>query len=365
MRKIYLFILFFIFLTVSIFAQSAIDRANSLSITEKGANIQISFRSKTPLEYSLQKENGGLGFLFKSINFDPKDLQLYPIDRGIVDSVKISNRGGDALIFVKSMLPPVAKIEFTSLPDGQMTLIKIAYAAPKKSPFRAIKRKNDYRAGVSQLQDYVVMVDAFKKPTARPNLFEKVKVADIKKGKKENIALITSGVNPSIEKSSAKYRAFMPIEKSSNIKISFSNRPIPEILKILASKTNKNIIIAPSVTGDKSVEFKDITPEEAMINLLKGTPYQMKIVRNTIIVGSSDSINSLSRSALISNEATKKIVCVLKNIRGEKIIQELKQNFPNVKYIFHPNLNAFELEGYLDELEEVERFLDFNDSKEN
>ncbi len=334
----------------------------SFLITDKSINMTIV--GSAQFKHVITEKDGYITISIPSFVFTPSSLAHLEIHKGLVETIDIKNVSGIAMITIRTILIPDYKT--FSADKGKLRTVNfvISYAIPKSNVVkRAIKTRNTYKAGVSMLTDMGIVLESTSKPAVGEKSFlpvEKMPVAEMKKGLKDNIGLIMTGERPSVEKKDIKvinFNAF-PIEKRESIRISFVNKDLAEILKILASKTGKNIIVSPLIKGRKSIEFKDMTPEEAMNSLLSQTDYEIRIRKDTILAGPPEALDNIlaeGRSLTGTGAALKKIF-VLRKIRGERVIKMFESFFPGVSYTFYPKLNTFEINGNEGHMDNIDKF---------
>ena len=359
--KYILKILFLIFFIISpVFAQHL-----PYVLNQTPEDVVITIYSKSEITYKSQKTGNILTLTVDSKDIVPSKSVFEQIDKGLINHLKISFEQEKAQLRIDSISIPKWTYD---IKKGEAIIFKISYSQTDERASvktRAIKTKNTYKAGESILKDLSVILDASERQTAVSDKivpFTKTPIADLKLGLKDNLSLITSQKGkpqPLKIGDKAKFldTGFLPFEKSESINLIFNNKDIAEILKILTEKTDKNLIVSPSVKGKRSIEFKDMSPEEAMAKLLDTTDFEIRIQKDTILVGSKSVIDSiLSQGSAVFPEKNEKRVFVLKKIRGEKVMKTLDISYPEAKYTFYPKLNAFEIISDNDTLDEISEF---------
>ncbi len=353
-------------LSSSVFAQKPSPKATLEQLSDV---VKITVSSSSELNSTTSKKNNTLTFIITSAEIKAGEPIFSTIEKGLIDKIKITTEKEKITVTADTVSMPSWNI--SQKENG--IIITISYTKPElssKTKPRAIKTKNTYKPGESLLTDLSVVIDSGQKQTAPSSKkfypYTKTAVAEIKKGFKESVGIITSKAGkPEVPQITGKKKMFdkdfLPFEKRENINMAFSNRDITEILKVLAEKTGKNLIVSPQVKGKKSIEFRDISPEEAMLRLIEPTGFEIRIQKETILVGPPVIIDSIIAQQYNISESTakQKQVFVLKKRRGETILKSLDISYPNIKYTFHPNLNAFEVLCDPETMDDLKNF--FND----
>ena len=334
-------------------------------ISQNQENITITINSKDPITYSYKKTGNILTITAESKDIINTKTLTEQIDKGLVQDISISFETGKATIKINSISIPKWTAE--TIKSDSVLLIKIFYSLEEERAnvkTRAIKTKNTYHAGDSLIRDLSVIIDASEKaPVRKFTPYIKTHIADMKLGLKNNLALIISKTGKPqpiklSKKSELLDKGFLPFEKREIINLNFDNKEIAEILKVLTEKTDKNLIVAPQVKGKKSIEFKDMSPEEAMSKLLEPTGFEIRIRKDTILVGPQVVLNSIisQQTDEIIKDKSEKQIFLLKKIRGEKVLRTLDKAFSSAKYTFYPKLNAFEITSDRDTLDEIKEY---------
>ena len=342
-------------------------KAKPSKIEIKTSSSQIKIIVSNSDKITLSQDSRKDGIVFSVTPGTDKEYSA-EINKGLVKSISVS-KGPISKISILAVSEPECKIQY-----GPNTIIATIYpnnikGLPMTRPL--IKKSNDYKAGDSILTDIAVIVESSsdvknknkpRKHTMFPKQFD---VAAKKLSFKENMELLTSNNKQNVERSGeaisslGKMSNFLPLEKSEKINLKFTNKSLPEIIKKLGEKAKKNVIISPSVSGKKTIEFSDMAPEEAIKTLLKDTEFDFRIMRSIILVGPERLLEDMTASFNNQNleKENRKKIFVMKKTRGEKVIKELDARYPNVKYVFYPKLNAFEIMSDENTLDEILLFL--------
>ena len=377
--RIIAFLFIFILITKFAFAE---EKIKPITINIDNEYIEISLESNKKFEINDIKKKEILIFeITPSLNVN----NVYEVDRGLIQTIQVNSNKNLTKIKVLCISPAQYKITESKTDSTFKKIIRIAQTEVYgKSKSRSIKTVDTYESGKSLITDMAVILESSsdvseKTKKKKAGFFpEKVLIGEKKAGFKDNIKLmLSSNKKPEPVKAGKTMSIlknildFIPLEKSEVINESFNDKPYSVILKYLGDKSGKNIIIAPSVKGKKSIEFSDMSPEESISALLNGTEYEFKIMKNTIFVAPANLIETLAQKSDIFDETTdvkKKEVFVLKYVRGEKAIKALEKNFPQAEYTFHSKLNAFEViadQETLDDIEEMLEYIDEPEANEN
>ena len=372
----------FILLIQSVFAE---DKIKPITVNISDEYIEISLESNKKFEINDIKQKEILIF---EITPTFGENNIYEVDRGLIQTIQVDSNKNLTKIKVFCISPAQYKITESKKDSIFKTIIRIAQTEVYgKAKSRSIKTVDNYESGKSLMTDMAVMIESSSdlsekskgKKQKKAGFFpQKVLIGEKKAGFKDNIKIMLSNNKKPEPVKAGKTMSnlknildFVPLEKSEVINKSFNDKPYSVIIKYLSEKAGKNVIIAPSVKGKKSIEFEDMSPEEAISALLNGTKYEFKIMKNTIFVAPNDLMETLTKKQDIfdtSTDVKKKEVFVLKYVRGEKAIKALEKNFPQAEYTFHSKLNAFEVvadQETLDDIDEMLEYIDEPESNEN
>lgn len=375
-------ILFILLFNNFAFAEETIK---PITINIEDEYIEIILSSNKQLEINDTKKKEILIFeITPSLNED----NIYEVDRGLIQTIQVDSNKNLTKIKVFCISPAQYKITEFKKDSTFKKIIKIAQTEVYgKAKSRSIKTVDNYESGKSLMTDMAVILESSSDLSAKSKgqkkqkagfLPQKVLIGEKKAGFKDNIKIMLSNNKKPEPVKAGKTMSdlknildFVPLEKSEVINKSFNDKSYATIIKYLGEKSGKNVIIAPSVKGKKSIEFEDMSPEEAISALLNGTNYEFKIMKNTIFVAPNDVLETLTKKQDIFDTSTdikKKEVFVLKYVRGEKAIKALEKNFPQAEYTFHSKLNAFEViadQETLDEIDEMLEYIDEPEANEN
>lgn len=246
------------------------------------------------------------------------------------------------------------------------------------------ENKRKMRRSASLLGNITVLIDATKKDPVEASFIpvETVVVAEEKKNLKESISLLKvatgsmldDAVKQNEKKPKPQKKEVIKPDKSRNTKQKsgketgnlinreFTKTDIVVILKYLANLLNLDLVSSPQVKGAKSIELTDMTAEEAIPLILKGTNYKYKIAQNILFVGPPEILDTLTPEEMMgeTNEIVTKIF-VLKKIRIEDIVPELSKDFPDVKFVTYTNLNAIEVTARNSLMKRIEAIVEVSD----
>jgi type II secretory pathway component GspD/PulD (secretin) len=146
--------------------------------------------------------------------------------------------------------------------------------------------------------------------------------------------------------------------KKNFISQEFTSTQLVVILKFLADRLGLNLITSPHMDESKSVVLSEMTAEEAIPLVLKGTDYCYRISGNLLLVGPSDIIETLSPDITADLSAEEIVrIFVLRKVRVEKIRAELEDTFPKAKVEARKGLNAFIITAEKSTMDKIEQFL--------
>lgn len=157
-------------------------------------------------------------------------------------------------------------------------------------------------------------------------------------------------------------RKAAPRKRVKVVNMDFVNADLVYIVKFLAKEMGRNVYVAPDVAGSVTVNLKNVQPEGALALVLKmqETPYDYKIVDNTVIVATPEKLQTIADNILTPKT---KSSAVRKNLSEQEFVLEaapaagiidfLKGQYPDVVFTPHPTINGFYAKGTATELKEI------------
>ena len=146
------------------------------------------------------------------------------------------------------------------------------------------------------------------------------------------------------------------------VNMEFVNADLVYIVKFLAKEMGRNVYVGPDVQGSVTVTLKNVQPEGALALVLKmqETPYDYKIVDNTVIVATAEKLQTIADNILTPKTKSSSVrrnlaeqEFVLEAAPAANIVEFLKGQYPDVVFTPHPTINGFYAKGTQQELKEI------------
>ncbi len=146
------------------------------------------------------------------------------------------------------------------------------------------------------------------------------------------------------------------------VNMEFVNADLVYIVKFLAKEMGRNVYVGPDVQGSVTVTLKNVQPEGALALVLKmqETPYDYKIVDNTVIVATTEKLQTIADNILTPKTKSSSVrrnlaeqEFVLEAAPAANIVEFLKGQYPDVVFTPHPTINGFYAKGTQQELKEI------------
>ena len=146
------------------------------------------------------------------------------------------------------------------------------------------------------------------------------------------------------------------------VNMEFVNADLVYIVKFLAKEMGRNVYVGPDVQGSVTVTLKNVQPEGALALVLKmqETPYDYKIVDNTVIVATTEKLQTIADNILTPKTKSSSVrrnlaeqEFVLDAAPAANIVEFLKGQYPDVVFTPHPTINGFYAKGTQQELKEI------------
>lgn len=194
--------------------------------------------------------------------------------------------------------------------------------------------------------------------------FSKNEVASAKVAKApvaKSVAKAGSNVAPRKVAAPAK-KANKAVKRVKVVNMEFVNADLVYIVKFLAKEMGRNVYVGPDVQGSVTVTLKNVQPEGALALVLKmqETPYDYKIVDNTVIVATTEKLQTIADNILTPKTKSSSVrrnlaeqEFVLEAAPAANIVEFLKGQYPDVVFTPHPTINGFYAKGTQQELKEI------------
>lgn len=200
--------------------------------------------------------------------------------------------------------------------------------------------------------------------------FSKNEVASAKVAKApvaKSVAKAGSNVAPRkvaapAKKAAAAKKARKAAKRVKVVNMEFVNADLVYIVKFLAKEMGRNVYVGPDVQGSVTVTLKNVQPEGALALVLKmqETPYDYKIVDNTVIVATTEKLQTIADNILTPKTKSSSVrrnlaeqEFVLEAAPAANIVEFLKGQYPDVVFTPHPTINGFYAKGTQQELKEI------------
>ncbi len=148
---------------------------------------------------------------------------------------------------------------------------------------------------------------------------------------------------------------------------SFVQTSLPDALRVLAQKVDRNIYVAPDVRGVVTLELHDVPAAEAFRRLLDGHQgFDFRFVdgpsTRTVVVARPDIL-----AEIIDNPCCRMGSVITNPARAEYLLEDetsvtdtlefLKAQYPDVEFTPHPQPNGFYAKGSREDLLQIKREL--------
>lgn len=200
---------------------------------------------------------------------------------------------------------------------------------------------------------------AFSRDEVASAKVAKAQVAQAKAGNKVAPRKVVAS-----KKAAKKAQARRPVAKKrvKVVNMEFVNADLVYIVKFLAREMGRNVYVGPDVQGSVTVTLRNVQPEGALALVLKmqETPYDYKIVDNTVIVATPEKLQTIAdniltpktKSSAVRRNLTEQEF-ILEAAPAAGIIEFLKGQYPDVVFTPHPTINGFYAKGTKSELREI------------
>ena len=137
------------------------------------------------------------------------------------------------------------------------------------------------------------------------------------------------------------------------VNMEFVNADLVYIVKFLAKEMGRNVYVGPDVQGSVTVTLKNVQPEGALALVLKmqETPYDYKIVDNTVIVATTEKLQTIADNILTPKT---KSSSVRRNLAEQEFVLEA---VPDVGLNLDKRMGILIVEGTDEQIEQVQEVL--------
>ncbi|MGM9992458.1 MAG: secretin N-terminal domain-containing protein [Candidatus Bruticola sp.] len=287
---------------------------------------------------------------------------------------------------IKVVADTTAPVQYKQLKSNNAICVEISPAVVGKN----VKRSQNINTGllqsivVAQTSANVVLVRMNVSDTPKTSYctalaenkgvsvaFSKNEVASAKVAKAQaadTVAKAGSNVAPRKVAAPAKKAAAKKVARKTAVNrvkvvnMEFVNADLVYIVKFLAKEMGRNVYVGPDVQGSVTVTLKNVQPEGALALVLKmqETPYDYKIVDNTVIVATSEKLQTIADNILTPKTKSSSVrknlseqEFILESAPAANIIEFLKGQYPDVVFTPHPTINGFYAKATPQELKEI------------
>jgi hypothetical protein len=342
----------------------------SIQIDNSSPKIRLTVRSSASFTWHLERlraPSTALGLFITPVEPDPQAPKDIPINSGLIKNIKIVQREKSLLIAIEVVSFPHFSIqesgnhrEMTMIVDKEV-LEESKGSSKKKQPGAMIPNSQDKK---SLLHAFHVLFDAAGSPSLKaPSPPLQVKSEPDKapappsQSIRKNLSLIMKASPAGKRPLEQSPRAQKGSSRGEMLHREFVKTDLVVILKFLASHMGLDLVASSYVKGIKSIEISDMTAEEALPLVLRGTGYAHRISEKILLVGPADIIDTLTPRMSTEPKEGQTQLFVLKKIRIEMILLRLMKEFPDAHIEAHRNLNALTITASTAILKKIELFL--------
>lgn len=359
-------IIAFFLISLSLSSQAApTDKIiTSIQIENAGSLVNVHITSSQTLTWKMTRRDGGaspaLTLLISPVDPDPEAPKEIPINAGLIKKVRFSHLNDkDKSLMVTVDVVSTPQYSLQERPDkkGLTLVMNREIMLGKKVPKTAAAMPR--RTGTRLENAFTVFFDSVKKPSVKspesPLVIRTEQEHALITGQelKKNLSLIMTA---STAGSSSKSRRGGDLSQDGKeiLNREFKDTELVKMLKFIAEKMGLNLVTSPQVKGSKSIVLADMTPEEALPLILKGTVFWYRIDRQILFVGPPAILGAFSPEAVISKKEEVTRTVVLKNSRIEPLVPALIRRFPEATFTPHRSLNAIVITAPASLIEKIE-----------
>ncbi len=340
----------------------------SIQIENEGSIVKVHITSSQTMAWKMVRKDGGaspsLTLLVSPVDPDPRAPREIPINAGLIKRVRFSHLNDkDRNLMVSVDVVSIPQYSLQEHPDKKgVTLvmnreIMLGKKAPKTTG--VVTR----RAGSLLENALIVFFDATKSPSLKspesPLVIKTEQEHALMAGRelKKNLSLIMD-VSHTGSSSKSRKGGGSPQAGKEILNTEFKDTELVKILKFIAEKMELNLVTSPHVKGSKSIVIADMTPEEALPLILKGTGFWYRVDRQILFVGPPAILGAFSPEATVRGKEEVTRTVVLKKTRIEPLVPALIRKFPEATFIPHSSLNAIVIVAPAALIEKIESAID-------
>jgi hypothetical protein len=320
----------------------------SIRIENTGSIVKVYITSSQTLAWKMVRKDGGaspaIKLLISPVDPDPEAPKEIPINAGLIKKVQFTHLNDkDKSLMVAVEVVSIPQYTLQERPDKKgLTLVMnrevMLGKKVSKPPAEAPKK-----TGTKLENSFSVFFSATKgsslKQKDSPLVVKTEQQHAIETGRelKKNLSVLMDASGQPSKKRRGPEAAQAGKEM---LNTEFKDAELVVILKFIAEKMALNLITSPHVKGSKSVVISDMTPEEALPLILKGTGYWYRIEKQILFVGPPALLGSFSPEATVDGKENVTRVIVLKKLRIEPLVPALIKKYPGATFEPHSSLNS-------------------------
>jgi hypothetical protein len=331
-----------------------------ISIETTDQKVKVRLTSTRQITWKLVRQKAALVFCVSPVDPDPNTPKEIPINTGLIRKVRFlqqHDREKNLLIVIDVVPFPAFKIEEDPHKRGLSILLdrKELEVSRSKSPKAGTAKSRKkysilFAAAAGEVKNGkeppLVPLPTREKIDGNKEMFYKKEPKSVKK-------------DLDILKKAALVGTHSPrAGKEELLNLDFDREDIVKMLKFLAARKGLSLAAAPQVKGTKSIVLSEVTAEEAVGLILKGTSFTYKIERNVLLVGPPSLIKSLSLETLhrADTEEVTRVVMV-STMRAEGLVPLLSELFPTARVSPFARLNALIITAGPSVADDVEAYI--------
>ncbi len=356
-----LLLLYIVFLSPTTPHAAESDRViTHISIETTDQKVKVRLTSTRQITWKLVRQKSALVFCVSPVDPDPNTPKEIPIDTGLIRKVRFlqqHDKDKNLLIVIDVIPFPAFKIHedpnkrglFIVLDRKELEVSRSA--SPKSAPAKSRKKYSIlFASAAGEVKNEkgppLVPVPTREKIDRNKEMFYKKEPKSVKK-------------DLDILKKAALVGTHSPRPgKEELLNLDFDREDMVKMLKFLAARKGLSLAAAPQVKGTKSIVLSEVTAEEAVGLILKGTPFTYRIERNVLLVGPPSLIKSLSLESLHRadiEEVTR--VVMVSTMRAEGLVPLLSELFPTARVAPFDRLNALIITAGPSVADDVEAYI--------
>jgi hypothetical protein len=343
----------------------------SIHIDTSTSRIKMTIRSSADFTWRIERlksPSTALGLYITPVEPDPQAPKEIPINSGLVKNIRIVQKERE-----KSLLIAIEVVSFPhySIQEGgnhrEITVTVDKEIMEGSGTTTPHKKESLHRYPLSdkksRYHEFQICFDAagggsLKAPSPPLGVIVKKEPEKPPQSMRKSLSLImrTGATRSGNQKSAGSEPQILHRE--------FIRTDLVVILKFLATSMGLDLIASSYVKGARSIDISDMTAQEALPLVLRGTGYAYRISQKILLVGPPDILDAMPSEIPVSPGDEETEVVVLKKIRIEKVLIKLIKEFPDARFEAHRNLNALTITARPAILEKIESVLRDADREE-